>query len=183
LVAGDVVDGELGDSAEWLGVEQDDDSGDAGPQREVVTGEQAAEQGHALALGQASGAGDDGCRQPQRWGEFAGHAPEQETAQAVSIMLVVFGVPGVDVGLLAGSQGVLVLREPVEEQRGLGDLFTGVSSAGRGDRFVRGAGSKSGQDVPGGEPLDELTVMGVGDGVEVGDEPAFEQADLLIDAW
>lgn len=36
MVVDDVVDGEPGDSAERLGVEQHDDSGDPGPQREVV---------------------------------------------------------------------------------------------------------------------------------------------------
>jgi hypothetical protein len=83
----------------------------------------------------------------------------------------------------ARSQGVLALREPVEEGCGLGDLFTGVSSTGRGDRLIRDAGPKSGQDFPDGKPLDELAVVGVGDGVEVGDEPAFEQAVLFVDAW
>jgi hypothetical protein len=46
-----------------------------------------------------------------------------------------------------------------------------------------GAGTESGQDVPGGEALDELGSVGVGDRVEMGDEPALEQADLLVDAW
>lgn len=32
-----------------------------------------------------------------------GHAPEQETAQASAEVLIVFGVPCVNVGLLAGS--------------------------------------------------------------------------------
>lgn len=97
-------------------------------------------------------------------------------------MLAVFGVPGVDVGLVARSQAALALCEPVEEGCGLGDSLTGVSPAGRGDRLIRGAGPKSGQDFPDGKPLDELAVVGVGDGVEVGDEPAFEQADVLVDA-
>jgi hypothetical protein len=44
-------------------------------------------------------------------------------------------------------------------------------------------GPESGQDFPGSEALDELAVVGVGDGVEVGDEPAFERADLLVGAW
>jgi hypothetical protein len=47
-------------------------------------------------------------------------------------------------------------------------------STGGGDRFVRGAGPESGQDLPGGEALDELGALRVGDRVEVGDEPALE---------
>jgi hypothetical protein len=107
---------------------------------------------------------------------------KQEPAQAVTHVLGVFGVPCVDVGLVAGSHAALALCEPVEEHRGLGDLLAGEFSAGWGDRLVLGAGSKFGQDFPGGKPVDELGVSGVGDGVEVGDEPAFEQADLLVDA-
>jgi hypothetical protein len=56
----------------------------------------------------------------------------------------VVGVPFVDVGLDAGPQATLTLCEPVEERRGLDDLFTGELSAGRGDWLIRGAGSKSG---------------------------------------
>ncbi|MGH3856998.1 MAG: hypothetical protein ACRDR6_26665 [Pseudonocardiaceae bacterium] len=51
-------------------------------------------------------------------------------------MLGVFGVPCVDVGLVAGSQGALSL---------LLDLLTGESPAGRGDRLVRGAGRSLGR--------------------------------------
>jgi hypothetical protein len=89
-------------------------------------------------------------------------------------VLGVFGVPGIDVGLLAGVQGALACGEPVEEGGGLGDLIAGELPTGRGDRFVRGAGPESGQDLPGGEALDELAMVGVGDRVEVGDEPALE---------
>ena len=45
-----VVDGEAGDSAEGLGVEQDDDGRDPGPQRQVGAGEEVAEQVQSLAL-------------------------------------------------------------------------------------------------------------------------------------
>jgi hypothetical protein len=42
-------------------------------------------------------------------GEFAGHGPEQERAYSLSGVLAVLGVPGVDVGLAAGPQGVTVV--------------------------------------------------------------------------
>ena len=73
-------------------------------------------------------------------------------------------------------------REPVEEHRGLDDLLAGEFPAGRSDRLIRGAGPKSGQDFPGGEPLDELGAIGVSDRVEVGEKPTFEQADLFVGA-
>lgn len=43
-----------------------------------------------------------------------------------------------------------------------------------GVMLIRGAGPKSGQDFPGGKPLDELGAVGVDDRVEVGDELALE---------
>jgi hypothetical protein len=46
-------------------------------------------------------------------------------------VLGVFGMPGIDVGLVAGAQAALPLREPVEEQRGLFDLVVGELAAGR----------------------------------------------------
>jgi hypothetical protein len=54
VVGDDVVDGEPDDPADPLCVEQDDDSGDSGSQREVVTGEKLAEQGYVLAVWQRS---------------------------------------------------------------------------------------------------------------------------------
>lgn len=97
-------------------------------------------------------------------------------------VLGVFGVPGIDVGLVAGAQAALPLGEPVEESRGLFNLVVGELAAGGADRLVLGAGSKSWQDLPGGEPLNDLGVVAVGECSDMGDEPAFEQADLLIEA-
>jgi hypothetical protein len=84
--------------------------------------------------------------------------------------------------LVAGPQAVVVVGEPAQECGGLFDLVAGEVSAGRSDRLVPGAGSQSGQDFPGREALDELAMVAVTDRVEVGEEPAFEQADLLVDA-
>lgn len=107
---------------------------------------------------------------------------QQETAQAAANVLGVFSVPCIDVGLVAGAQAALPLYEPVEESRCLFNLVVGELAAGGADRLVRGAGSKSWQDLPGGEPLNDLGVVAVGECSDMGDEPAFEQADLLIDA-
>jgi hypothetical protein len=61
-VGDDFIEGEPDDPAQTLRVKQDDDSGDPGSQREIVTGEQTAEQGHALALRQRSVPDDGGSR-------------------------------------------------------------------------------------------------------------------------
>ena len=43
-------------------------------------------------------------------------------------MLIVLGVPGVDVGLAAAGQGEPARREPLEEGGGALDLVTGVTA-------------------------------------------------------
>jgi hypothetical protein len=76
--------------------------------------------------------------------------------------------------LVARLQGALALYQPVKESRGLFNLIAGELATGRGDRLILGAGPKSGQDFPGGEPLNDLAVVAVGERADVGDEPAFE---------
>lgn len=98
-----------------------------------------AEQGYTLALGQRSVANDGECGQPQRSGELACHAPEQETAQTAANVFGMFGVPCVNVGLVARLQGALALYQPVKESRGLFNLIAGELAAGRGDRLILGA--------------------------------------------
>jgi hypothetical protein len=71
-------------------------------------------------------------------------------------VLVVLGVPGVDVGLAAVGQGEAAPGEPPEEGGGTLDLVAGMAAAGRGDRLLFRAGAETGQDFPGGEAADEL---------------------------
>ena len=77
-------------------------------------------------------------RQSQLLGEFAGHAPKKESAQVAAIVLTVLGMPGVDIGLVAGFQGSFVAREPAEERCGALRLLACESSlVGRLDQLVR----------------------------------------------
>ena len=98
-----VVDGEADDPAEGLSVEQDDDGRDPGPQWQVAAGEEVAEQVQSLALLKRCRLPDHRGGQPEALGEVAGGAPQQEGPQGAAAVLVVFGVPGVDVGLAAGG--------------------------------------------------------------------------------
>lgn len=82
-------------------------------------------------------------------------------------MLVVLGVPGVDVGLAAGGQGGALPGEPSEEGGGVFDLVAGMAAASRSDRFFLCPGAEPRQDFPGGEAADELSVVGVGNAGEV----------------
>jgi hypothetical protein len=75
----------------------------------------------------------------------------------------------------------IVLAEPSEEGRGVLDLLAGMASAGRSDRLLLRTGAEPRQDFPGGEPTDDLGVVGVGDVGEMVDQPSLERADVLVD--
>ena len=120
-----VVDGQADDPAEGLGVEQDDDGRDPGPQRQVAAGEEVAEQVQSLVLLKRCRVPGRRGGQPEARGEVAGGAPQQEGSQGVAAVLVVFGVPGVDVGLAAGGQAAAAVSEPAQEGGGVLDLVAG----------------------------------------------------------
>jgi hypothetical protein len=162
-----VVEGEADDAAERLCVEQDDGGCDPGPERQVMAGQEAAELAHPLVVREWCRLADHRGGQPEAPGEPAGHAPLQEGPDGVAAVLVVLGVPGVDVGLAAGGQGEAMPGKPSEERGGVFDLVAGVAAAGRSDRFFLCAGAEPRQDFPGGEAADELSVVGVGNAGEV----------------
>jgi hypothetical protein len=65
LIVDDVIDGEPGDPADRLRVEEHDHAGNPRPQRRIGVGQEPTEQLHALALRQRSGpTGRRGGRQP-----------------------------------------------------------------------------------------------------------------------
>jgi hypothetical protein len=96
-------------------------------------------------------------------------------------VLVVPGVPGIDVGLAAGGQGEAVLGEPSEEGRGVLDLIASVPAACRSDRLLLRASAEPRQDFPGGEAVNDPGVVRVGGVGEVAGQPPLERADLLVD--
>ncbi|WP_433425575.1 hypothetical protein ACQP1V_21200 [Microtetraspora malaysiensis] len=177
----DVVDGQADDSAAGLRIEQDDDRGDATPQRQAVIGEESAKEAQALVLGER------GCPpglrgwQPEASGEFGALAPQQEGPDGVPVVLVVLDMPAVDVGLAACGEGQVLIAEPDQEGRRVLDLARGVLLATGCEGSAVGAGPEFRQDAPGREPADDLGVFRLGDDGKVTDEPALEEADLLVD--
>ncbi|MGI8313157.1 hypothetical protein [Saccharopolyspora hattusasensis] len=91
------------------------------------------------------------------------------------------GMPGVDIGLPAITETRFAGGEPGEKRGGVPNLLPSERASGRGDGFALGAGPQPGQDVPGGEPADDLRVIGIGNGCKVVGEPLFKQAGLLVD--
>ena len=117
-VADHVVEGEADDAAERLGVKQDQGPCDAGPERQVVAGQDTAELAHSLVVGERCRVADHRGGQPEAPGDPAGHAPLEKGPDGEAGVLVVLGVPGVDVGLAAVGQGQAAPGKPPEEGGG-----------------------------------------------------------------
>jgi hypothetical protein len=73
------------------------------------------------------------------------------------------GIPGVDFGLAAVRQITIALAKPVQERDGLPDLDSGPVRLLLGDRLALGETPEPMQDVPGGEPGDDLLAVRIGD--------------------
>jgi hypothetical protein len=93
-------------------------------------------------------------------------------------VVVVGGVPGVQVGLGGLGQGVVALLEPAEEPVGLGELVAGeLAMAGR-EGPALGRGPQPWQLIPAGELAQQPQVRAVAVG-EVGQAPV--QPGLVVD--
>ncbi|MEY2230132.1 hypothetical protein [Streptomyces sp. BF23-30] len=177
----DVVDGEAHDSAEWLGIEQDDHACDPSAKRQVRVGEKAPDQFQSLGLRHWSGPADLNRRKPERPSELAGRAPEQEGSHGVAGVFVLLSVPGIDAGLAAGAEGVIAIGEPGQEGCGLFDPVRGMSTSCWRDRLLLSVRPQMWEHFPGSEPADDLGIVWVGDADEMTNEPPFERADLFVD--
>jgi magnesium transporter len=176
--AGDVVDGQADDAGGWLGEQQHQAGGHAGAQRAVLVGEDLAEQLQPAVLGDRRGPADRERRQLEP-GEVAGaHRPAQERPEASPLVVVVGGVPGVQVGLGGLGQGVAALLEPAEERLGPGELVAGELADAHGEGSGGGLGPQPWQLVPDGELAQQPDAGAVGIG-EVGQAPV--QPGLIVD--
>ncbi|MER6949209.1 hypothetical protein ABT294_34845 [Nonomuraea sp. NPDC000554] len=145
------------------------------------TGEDLAEEGESLLGGERGGAASGVGHELQGSRQLVALRPLEEGAQAVSFVGGVLGDPCVEMRLTAAGQVEVPVGEPGQEAGGVDDLLAGVAPVGGRDELGLGDAAQAGQDLPGGEPADDLDVVGIGDVVEVVDEPALQQADLLVD--
>ncbi|MEU6585965.1 hypothetical protein [Nocardia sp. NPDC046763] len=114
--------------------------------------------------------------------EFAFDAPQQKGAEEFAAARAVLDVPGIDVGLAAGGKRKLLVCKPFQKPGCVHDMVVSVASVRWVDRLAFGLGAQLRQKMPGREAADNLGVVGVGDGGEVADQPAFESADLFVDS-
>ncbi|MEV8441950.1 hypothetical protein AB0425_31620 [Actinosynnema sp. NPDC051121] len=180
VVPDDVVEGEADDAADRLCVEQQQPGGDPTAQWSVRVGEDLPEQLDAASASDGRGLADLRRRQCEPAGELHVRAPQQESASGDALMLLVLDVPGIDLSLSAVRQDQLAFTGPTKERRGVADPVSGEPAPGRGDGLALRVGAELGQDVPGGEPPDDLLVLGIGDAREVFAEPPLEKAELLV---
>jgi len=106
----------------------------------VVVGEDLAEQLQPAVLGDRRGPGDGQPWQRERGEVAGGHRPAQEGPEGSPLLVVVGGVPGVQVGLGRLGQTVAALPEPAEERLGLGELVAGVLAHAQGEGSALGLG-------------------------------------------
>jgi hypothetical protein len=150
VVDRDVVGGEPGDPGDGLGVEQDEQTGEAVSGADgVVVKETPGGVSAGLLVDGAGGALPAGGREGQR-GEALPVGPPDEVASVVVVGGGVVCQPLLEVGLAAGRQGQAAGGEPVEQGDGGADAleYDGVLLVGGGVAVV--AATQPTQQVPGG---------------------------------
>jgi hypothetical protein len=110
-----------------------------------------------------------------------GHRPAQERLQASPLVVVVGGVPGVQVGLGHLSQQMTALLEPAQEPVGLGELVAGELAVAGVRGRVRGLGPQPWQLVPDSELLQQPQVRTVGEFGQTPVQPGLVVQQLLVD--
>jgi hypothetical protein len=102
-------------------------------------------------LGERRGPADRQRRQREP-GEVAGaRRPAQERPEGSSLVVVVGGVPGVQVGLGGLGQGAAARLQPAEEPVGLGELVAGELAVAGREGPALGRGPQPWQLIPAGE--------------------------------
>jgi hypothetical protein len=179
--AGDVVDGQADDAGGWLGEQQHQAVGHAGAQRAVLVGEQLAEQLQPAVLGEWRDPADRQRRQREP-GEVAGtHRPAQERPEGSPLVVVVGGVPGVQLGLGRLGHGAVARLKPAEEPVGLGELVAGELAVVGGEGPALGRGPQPWQLVPAGELAQQPQVRAVGKFGQAPVQPGLVVDELLVD--
>lgn len=121
-VAHDIVRVQADDTTDRLSEQQDQARADPGPERGSVRVKHPAQSGQTMVLSQGPGVrrGAVGVGQPRH--AVGVHAPAQEWLGHAAGG-VVFGVPGVEIGLGRRLRSASAVGEPGEEGSGLGELL------------------------------------------------------------
>jgi hypothetical protein len=171
----DVVGGEQDQAAGGLGVEKHEAGRDPSTDRSGGLVQESAEEFQAPVLGRATAFDLVQSRQHEvLWGAARVDGPVEEGAEGALLVLVMAGVPVVDVGLGEVGESALVVDESGQELVGAGELLECVVAGAVGQGPAGGASTESGELVPGGEVLKDLTVRFALQFGEAAVQPAFE---------
>ena len=108
-------------------------------------------------------------------------SPDQERADALTLVGRVAGVVGVDVGLGEGGRPDAQGGGPGQEGLGLDEPAAGVLGGGGAQRPGGGPGAHAGQLVPQPELAQQPQVRVPGQGVQAPVQPRLEFAQLPVD--
>jgi hypothetical protein len=136
----DVVGGEQDQAAGGLGVEKHEAGRDPSTDRSGGLVQESAEEFQAPVLGRATAFDLVQSRQHEvLWGAARVDGPVEEGAEGALLVLVMAGVPVVDVGLGEVGESALVVDESGQELVGAGELLECVvaGAVGQGPRAAR----------------------------------------------
>ena len=181
LVVGvDVAEGEAADDRGPLGVEEDEEPGDAVSGIEAVVVEQLS-----CLVPAGLGVDDAGRAAPPGGGKVqAGQLlllrPADEVPGLAGAGGVIAGDPGVQVVLPAGGQGEVAGGEPVQQAGRGRDVPADADQLVVGGAGVPGPPAQAAQQVPDGVVVQHVLLAGVAAAVDRCGDPAFQPGHLLI---
>ncbi|MEV0746620.1 hypothetical protein OG345_03115 [Streptomyces sp. NBC_01220] len=144
-----VVDGEPGDRCGPLGIEEQQQAGEAVFGLEGVVVEQASGGGPAGFLVHRRGRAVPSLgREAEIAGELLGQGPAHEVACLLAKADVVAGHPAFEVALATGGKGSILALEPVQEIDGCPQMLPCDRELAVGDLFAAAATAKPAQEAP-----------------------------------
>ena len=177
----DLAGGHAADRRDALGVEEDEQPGEAvfGLER-VIVQEPAGGVPPVLAVEDGGGPGPPGGGGKVAGGEAGGVRPADELPGFFPVDGLAAGEPAVEVGLLAGAQGEAGGVEPVQERDGAAGQPAGQEGLLPGGGFPVVAAAHAPDQVPDQVAVQEPAPFRVGLGVQQAVEERLEPGHLLV---
>ncbi|MEU1296268.1 hypothetical protein ABZ439_28030 [Streptomyces sp. NPDC005840] len=176
-----MVDGEPGDLRRPLGIEKQQQAGEAVFVLEGVVVQQTAGGGPAgLVVHRLGRAVPSDGREAEIASNLLGENPAHEVACLPAVTDVVAGHPAFKIGLTAGRQDQAQGLDPVEEVDGCPQVLADDGELGVRDVVAAAASAEPPQEVPGRVPVQDLPSLGGGVGGDKIVHRPFQADHLLV---
>ena len=175
----DVVHTEGDDPAELLGIEENQASGDAIGERQIVIVQETIDQRQAAVVVHRRAVAPGAIRQAQARHELSPGRPLQEVVERTGRGSGM-DRPGVDVALGHATEDHASLCEPTAEGDGGRQALLGVGSDGARTRGPGGSSAGPAQDPPGGIGAQDAAMADVGDGGQPCRHPGLELGQRFV---